>query len=321
MLCMMLSCTTVVQAAEGHIHAVIVSGGMNRLMNHERYWNDCAFLYRTLRQDYHMAKEDIIVLMSDGGDPANDQMTASNNGLASSNPDLDGDGIRDVFLAATMQNLVSVMSALSLQLTKDDHLFLFLIDHGDSDDKQGESYLWLWNNEKLNDTVLALLLEQFDVGSMNIVAGQCYSGGFIDNLSEQGRVIATACKENELSWMCPDKNYDEFIYHWTCAIAGHDEKGGMIDADANGDGRVSMAEAFHYARIRDRRDETPQYCSLPFDLGDRWTFSGVLPTGVMDVERETTNNNRSVYDLQGRPQSEHGRGACIVKGRIINSKR
>ena len=26
------------------VHAVIISGGMNKLMNHERYWNDCTRL-------------------------------------------------------------------------------------------------------------------------------------------------------------------------------------------------------------------------------------------------------------------------------------
>ena len=282
------------------LHAVIVSGGMNKLMNHERYWNDCAFLYRTLRQDYHIPKRNITVLISDGGDPANDQMTINNNGFDSSSTDLDGDGERDVFLAATMKNLVSVLTSLSSSLTTDDHLFLFLIDHGGSDDGEHDSYLWLWNSEKLYDTVLAMLLDQFNVGSINILAGQCYSGGFIDNLSANGRIVTTACRGDELSWMCPDKNYDEFIYHWTCAIAGHDETGNAVRADNNSDGRVSMAEAFAYASSHDRRDETPQYCSIPDDLGERWTFGGVLPTGIAEIKYGREKSGYSVYDLGGR---------------------
>jgi hypothetical protein len=303
------------------MHAVIVSGGMNKLMNHERYWNDCAFLYRTLRHDYHIPKDDIILLMSDGGDPGDDQMTANNNGFASSGSDLDGDGQRDVFLAASMKNLVSVLSALSNELTHDDHLFLFLIDHGGSENMQGDSYLWLWNSEKLSDAMLAMLLGQFNVGSVNIVAGQCYSGGFIDNLAGQGRIISTACRGDELSWMCPDKNYDEFIYHWICAIAGHDEQGRAIDADTNGDGRVSMAEAFGYARLHDRREETPQYCSMPADMGERWTFSGILPTGIEEVENGRVKTEDSIYDLQGRATGNRRRGLFIENGRIINLKR
>jgi len=38
------------------------------------------------------------------------------------------------------------------------------------------------------DYELASLLNNFNVASMNIVLGQCFSGGFIDNLSASNRV-------------------------------------------------------------------------------------------------------------------------------------
>ena len=122
---MMLPCTIVVQAAEGHIHAVIVSGGMNRLMNHERYWNDCAFLYRTLRQTYNVPKRNITVLMSDGSDPEKDMLRADGLGFLSSPMDLDGDGQWDVAQAATRQTVSRTFMQLSNQLTADDSLLLF----------------------------------------------------------------------------------------------------------------------------------------------------------------------------------------------------
>ena len=286
------------------IHAVLINGGMNKLMNHERYWNDCAFLYRTLRQTYHIPKRNITLLMSDGGGPGDDMMIDDANGFVSSPNDLDGDGIRDVYLAANMRNLVSVLNNLSRILTTSDHLFVFLIDHGGRDD--GSSFLWLWNSEQLYDNVLAALLSLFNVGSMNIVAGQCYAGGFIDNLQGNGRVVTTACRDDELSWKCPDKAYDEFLYHWTCAIAGHDEQGIAVDADADGDGHVSMAEAYDYARSHDRRDETPLYSSTPVDLGERWTFDGVMSTGIDVAKRLNDKGERmmdkrgGVYDLTGK---------------------
>ena len=61
-------CAASAQKTTGRVHAVIINGGMNKLMNHERYWNDCAFLYRTLREDLHFSKQDITLLMSDGGE-------------------------------------------------------------------------------------------------------------------------------------------------------------------------------------------------------------------------------------------------------------
>ena len=50
-----------------HLYAVLVNGGRNRMTNHERYWNDCSFLYRTLRKTFHIPKRNITILMSDGG--------------------------------------------------------------------------------------------------------------------------------------------------------------------------------------------------------------------------------------------------------------
>ena len=76
-MCIVVCCCTVnAQQTTGRVHAIIISGGMNKLMNHERYWNDCSFLYRTLSQTYRVPKRNIIVLMSDGGDPEEDMLKA-----------------------------------------------------------------------------------------------------------------------------------------------------------------------------------------------------------------------------------------------------
>ena len=42
---------------EEHLYAVIINGGRNKLTNHERYWNDCSFLYQTLRHVYRIPKQ------------------------------------------------------------------------------------------------------------------------------------------------------------------------------------------------------------------------------------------------------------------------
>ena len=112
------------------LHAVIVNGGRNKLTNHERYWNDCSFLYRTLRHTYHIPQRNITVLMSDGGDTADDMIRADGWGFRSSPTDLDGDGQPDVNYSAKREILVSVLYDLSKKLTTNDHLFLFFVDHG-----------------------------------------------------------------------------------------------------------------------------------------------------------------------------------------------
>ena len=298
----LLSCFAVLaQQATDHIYVVVINGGMNKLMNHERYWNDCAFLYRTLRHDYHIPKRNFSLLLSDGGDPGPDMLREGGRGFASSPDDLDGDGECDVWLSATYANVSATLTSLAGSMTSSDHLFLFFMDHGGSDDGAWSSYLWLWGGEKLYDTALASLLDLFQIGSMNILMGQCNSGGFIDNLQRSDCVIATACRGDELSWMCPDKPYDEFVYHWICAVAGHDETGQRVNADVDHDGRVSMDEAFDYARRNDQSNETPQYSSLPANIGRRWAFGGVLTEDELVVDAPLADGTvvATPYDLRG----------------------
>ena len=279
-------CAASAQEATGRVHAVIINGGMNKLMNHERYWNDCAFLYRTLREDLHFPKQDITLLMSDGGAPGRDMLLADGSGFASSSADLDNDGERDVWLPATLAQVEASLTELAARLTSKDRLFLFMIDHGDFDNSMRQSYAWMWGGGRLYATHLAQLLDAFHVESMCLCLGLCHSGG-------------------------TDRPYDEFVYHWTCAVAGHDPEDNAVCADTDGDGYVSMAEAFDYASQHDRRQETPQYCSTPLTLGGHWFLSSKQGSGIK--ERQMANGISSslkYYDLQGRVvpvQKERGK--------------
>ena len=300
--CLVVFCCAVcAQEATGRVHAVIVSGGMNKLMNHERYWNDCAFLYRTLREDCRLSKDDITLLMSDGGAPGRDMLLADGTGFASSSADLDGDGERDVWLPATLAQVEATFTELAGRLTVSDRLFLFVIDHGAYDDVLQQPYAWMWGSGRLYADHLAQLLDAFHVASMSLCLGFCQSGGFIGYLRGENRVIATSCAAFEESWACRDRPYDEFVYHWTCAVAGHDHGGNAVGADSDGDGSVSMAEAFSYALGHDRREEHPQYCSVPETLGGQWTLTQRHDDGISDkqiVNRKSVN--RKSFDLQGR---------------------
>ena len=282
------------------LFAVIVNGGRNKLTNHERYWNDCAFLYQTLRHTYHIPQRNITVLMSDGGVQEDDMIRADGWGFRSSPTDLDGDGQPDVNYSAKREMLVSVLYDLSKKLTTDDHLFLFFVDHGGSTDHLSDSFIWLWNDEKMEDYALALLLRLFNVASMNILMGQCYSGGFMEELAREGRIMSASCCGNEQSWASPNLEYDEFVYHWICAVNGADEAGHPVDADTNHNGEVSMAEAFEYARSHDCVNETPQYASWPEQLGKQWTFAkanlGTL--GIREVQTES-KGPEEIWTLSG----------------------
>lgn len=257
-------------------YAVILSGGVNKYSNYERYWNDCSYIYQTLVNKYNIPKDHITPIIADGTDPAQDMRLLSTGGYASSPLDLDFDGEDDIEYAATKANVISVLNNLSASLPDSAHFFLYVIDHGGTYDNRSRSYICLWNNERLDDTELASALDRFNARSINVVLGQCFSGGFIDNLQKSGRVIATACTGSESSWSCPDIPYDEFVFKWTNAI---NEKHGVtsipINSDVDNNNYVGMDEAFNYAKANDVRDETPLYSSMPLSVGEDLAFNNM----------------------------------------------
>lgn len=248
-------------------YAIILSGGVNKNANYERYWNDCSFIFQTLKRAYRIPQSNITVIMSDGTSPDEDMLTVE--GKYKSSPlDLDNDGINDIRYSATLTNVRGVLNQLSKELKQDDHLFIYVIDHGGTDDYVSKSYINLWGEgDRLYDNQLADYLKPLvNKGvSVNAILGQCYSGGFVDDLSDIGCVVTTACLGNESSWACYNLLYDEFVYHWTSAINGYDTHGNVVLSDFNNDGHVTMEEAFMYARNKDVRHENP--CFAPGEAG------------------------------------------------------
>lgn len=255
-------------------YALIISGGVNKNSNHERYWNDCSFIYQTLVNKYYIPKNNIYALISDGTDPAEDMRTIDYE-YASSPLDLDFDGIDDIEYAATKENIKNVLSELSSKMSQDDHLFIYVIDHGGSKDSGTQSYICLWNNELLQDYELAKWLTPLTEKyvNVNVVLGQCFSGGFIDDLTMSGCVVATASDGSESSWSCTDKPFDEFVYQWTSAINGADSEGNVVDSDLDSNGIITISEAFEYAKSTDTAKETPQYSSIPYSVGEDLAFN------------------------------------------------
>jgi len=304
------------------LYALLVNGGRNRLINHERYWNDCALLYCMLRHAYHVPKRNITVLISDGGNPDPDMLRADQTGFISSPTDLDDDGLADVDGAATSDNLHKWMNDYAQKLSPNDRLFVFIIDHGGESDSWNMPYVWLWDNEQLNAQQLGSMLNQLHVGSTIVLLGQCFAGGFAPYLQGEGRVVLAACQADERSWASKTKPYDEFVYHWTCAIAGHDEYGFPVDADVDDDGYVTMDEAFVYAQRHDDRPETPMMVSQPESLAWQWLLGG-LKSDVVDIASpvQTGRQRReTAFDLSGKPMRQKSWGISLEKGRKILTK-
>ena len=260
-------------------YAVIINGGASKMANKPRYWNDCSFIYQTLSKKYGVPKDQIYPIMADGNDPADDSLLGAGR-YYNQSLDLDFDGNDEIKLAATKANIKSTLENLASVLVEDDHLFIFVTDHGGTIDRVKTSFICLWNSERLYDYELAELLKPFTAKyvNVNVVLGQCYSGGFVDDLDQIGCVVATASRGSEYSYGMYYLPYDEFLYHWICAVNGADPQGQPLNADTNGDGFVSMDEAFSYARLHDAiEEETPQYQSRPLSVGEDLAFNRMAP--------------------------------------------
>lgn len=274
-------------------YVIILSGGWDKYNNYVRYWNDCSFIYSVMRNYYNVPADNIFVSMSDGTNPDPDLFNNQTQPL-----DLDGDGVNDIRYAATLSDLEAIFQNLEATLTQNDHLFLYVIDHGAYDDILKTSYICLWNYEKLYPTKLNEWLTNLNVGSINCVFGQCFSGGFINELQGKNRIIATACDENEYSYATLDLNHDAFVDAWTSGLMNPSIYNGIeVEcADYNGDNFVSMDEAFNFALYNDEQGpeldgfENPQFNTFNERLSRNLCFDR-LPTPFELVIRDNDNDN------------------------------
>lgn len=243
----------------GNKYAVLIAGGWNASNNYARYWNDLMFMYDTLKNDYSFTDNEIYVLYADENSPnANNCPNPGDAGWSQYNDKID--------YSASSSNLQTVFNTLSNAMGSSDFLFIFTTDHGYSE--SGQSYLDLWE-ESIRDDVFAgsnYLGKITSYFREVIVMEQCNSGGFINDLSNNKRVVITACTADESSYGCnspSEVHYDEFVYHWISAANLQYPNGtSAAEADYNDDGLVSMYEAWTYANNYDTWRawgyETPQ---------------------------------------------------------------
>ena len=250
-------------------YAVLINGGHNTSSNNIAFWNDLSAIYTTLVNNYGYQDENIYVLNSDGTNTNNDRNTVINPwadrsdwtySYSNSPLDLDNDGDNDIHYAATYSALSTVFSTLASTMTPNDGLFVFVTDHGGSDGGT-ETNLAMWNSI-IDDDVFASLVDLISDYAYEIFSfQQCYSGGFIDELSGENRVIMTATDYDKSAYYWVN-DYSEYNHELTNALSGL--------GDYNEDGYVSMLEAYNYVLAND--DFALGYDSDGDDVPDTWEY-------------------------------------------------
>lgn len=219
-------------------YAVLYSGGIKPGKDYYRYWNDIIYMYFILQMNGYDSSN-IYVIYKDG---------------------VGEDAYTPVDYPATHDSLDTVFGELSGVMDAADTLFFYTTNHG------GNSGISVWtpmdDSGALTHAQVSDWLDSITCRDMIIVMEQCVSGRFIQYLSAENRVILTACHNAESSYSADTEgNWDEFVYHFMCAVSGVSWNGDAvtINADFNDNGYVSMREAFIWAALMDSRPETPWY--------------------------------------------------------------
>ena len=271
-------CVTSVAASKNY--ALLYSGGINIYNAHSRYWNDLKFMYNTLKSQYGYGDDQIVVVYKDGR--AEDEEMK-------------------VDYPANVIGLNSAIAYLQTRLSGRQDLFLFVTNHGGgynesegrnvggvSDEVGGDEidnwrydetvYYYNEVSNEMTDDEFASKINSLAFHRLLSVLEPCFSGGLLYDLRGIERVIISAASEFEYSWSGAPGDHDMFSYYFTAALNKATHNGNPVNADTNGDGRISFLEAFIFARDNDTASESPHL----EDSGDGVGTKTPVPYGGTD---------------------------------------
>jgi len=143
-----------------------------------------------------------------------------------------------VYAKSTKENVKALFAELETKVSPGDQLFVLLIGHGSFRSEQSRFNL---PGPDLTAEDFDLMLQPFSEQQIVFVNASSASGNFVPVLSAANRIVVTATKSGY------ERNESHFGKYFVEAYAGAD---GQDVADTDKNGRVSVLEAFTYARIR-----------------------------------------------------------------------
>jgi hypothetical protein len=199
----------VARAQAGHARVLIVTGVAGEPQYADAFFKQATTMIDALRTRFGVADSDIVYLAE--------------------NPARDAARIK---AASTKENIERELTGLGARSKTGDVLFVMLIGHGSGD---GTTSRFNVPGPDITAADFARVLDGIPGPVIALVNAASASGGFIAALSGANRVIATATKSDM------EKNQTRFANYFIQAYASD-------VADADKDGRVSVLEAFDYAR-------------------------------------------------------------------------
>ena len=274
-------------------YAVIIIGPAVGETNANRFRQWGLSLHDILTRDYGYSS-DTITLLYDRGD------TSFVGGER-----VDG--------AANRDGIEQGFAELSAQVTTGDQITLYLIGHGSGADEEAKFNIV---GPDMTGPEFADLLDQFQRQDMVIVNTTSASYGFSAALSSEGRVVISSTRS-------PTERYDPIFSGYF--IEALDQRNG--DRDKNN--RVSMLEAFEYAKVNVEQWYSEQGRLAPEHAGldDNGDALFTLEPGVDQADGllaeiayidtlvdDTAGLSPGALELKGRMQ-ELERSVFILRGR------
>lgn len=102
---------------------------------------------------------------------------------------------------ATLSNLRLALAGLRERMDAEDVLFLFLTSHG-SEDHRLYVDLQPLTLDQITPNDLAIALREAEIGVRVVLVSACYSGGFIDALTDPRALVITAARHDRPSFGC-----------------------------------------------------------------------------------------------------------------------
>ncbi|MBR1882281.1 MAG: hypothetical protein IJ808_04580 [Muribaculaceae bacterium] len=235
------------------VYVIIIAGGYNPKTNSIAFYNNTAYLYNTLHQQYNIPKERILTYLGYGFN-GQDILVDADHGIYQQVPfDFDGDGECDVRGHNVQYDITQdlINHPEYFDIDNDTHLLVIINTHG-GQTIDGKTYIKLSHHSFDSDgqycygDTLKSWFDRVPSKTQTFVINSCHGGGLIEDLQSPKSVVMSACRAEESAY--GDPCFAFFLHKWTNAIRGLDYYGNPVDADTNGDHEISMAEAFEYAK-------------------------------------------------------------------------
>jgi hypothetical protein len=142
-------------------------------------------------------------------------------------------------LKATKENIAELFRSLSASVRPGDQIYVLLLGHGSDDTVEPRFNL---PGKDLTAAEFDALLSPFSEQQIVFVDTTSASGGFLPVLARKNRIVVTATKSGF------ERNESQFGKYFVEAYAADSADSGSADTDKNS--RISVLEAFEYARLR-----------------------------------------------------------------------